>query len=102
MPVMSTSSRPWSTGGQHVGTRGLDMRAPRLRITIRGMMVAVAVVSVLLGGIILCFRPDPCRVTLVNRSGQPISELAVTVWGERMVIEDLRDGALVTLPFPGR
>jgi hypothetical protein len=65
-------------------------------------MIGVAVVSVLLGGIIIAFRPGPCRLTVVNRTGQPIPQLTVTVWGERMVVEDLEDGASVTVPFPDR
>jgi hypothetical protein len=66
------------------------------------MMIAVALASVLLSAVILSFRPGPCRLTVVNRSGQPIPQLTVTVWGERMVIQDLEDGSSVTVPFPGR
>lgn len=77
------------------------MRMPRLRFTVRGMMIAMAVISILLAGTVLSLRPD-CRLRVVNRSGQSISQLAVTVSGERVVIEDLADGSSATVPFRGR
>ena len=77
------------------------MSLPRVRFTVRGMMIAVAVVSILLGGIVLSLRPD-CRLTVVNRSGQTIPQLAITVAGERVVIEDLADGSSAAVPFRGR
>src|SRR5262245_16916427 len=77
------------------------MKPPRLRLTVRGMMIAVAVVSILHGRIVLSRRPD-CRLRVLNRSGQSISRLAVTVPGETVVIEDLADGSSATVPFRGR
>jgi hypothetical protein len=77
------------------------MKPPRLRFTVRGMMIAVAVVSILFGGIVLSFRPvrPDCQLRVVNRSSQSISQLAVTVSGERVVIGDLADGASATVPY---
>jgi hypothetical protein len=75
------------------------MKPPRLRFTVRGMMIAVALVSIVLAGIALKIRTRYCYFRVVNRSGQPISQLAVTVWGERVVIEDLADGSAATVPF---
>jgi hypothetical protein len=77
------------------------MSQPRVRFTVRGMMIAVAVVSILLGGIVLSLRPG-CRLRVVNRSGQTISQLTVTVSGERVVIENLADGSSATVPIRGR
>lgn len=77
------------------------MKRPRLRVTVPAMMLAVAVVAILLGWSVHSRRPD-CRLRVVNRSGQPISRLAITVSGERVVIENLADGSSTTVPFRGR
>ena len=77
------------------------MKPLRLRFTVRGMMIAVAVLAIPLGRMVVSFRPD-CRLRVVNQSGQPISQLAVTISGERVVIAGLADGSSATVPFRSR
>jgi hypothetical protein len=63
-------------------------------------MIAVALLSMLLGGLVLALRPECRRLTVVNRSGQSISRLIVTVSGEPLLITDLADGSTAIVPFP--
>ncbi len=76
------------------------MRLPRVRFTVRGLTLLVALVALLLGWSVLARRPD-LRLRVVNRSGQSIPLLAVTLRGERVVIDDLADGSSATLPLRG-
>ncbi len=75
------------------------MRLPRVQFNIRGLMIAVAVLAIVIGGLVLAFRPEYTRLTLLNRSGQSISRLVITFSGEQSVIADLADGATATVPF---
>lgn len=74
------------------------MKLPRARFTVLAMMIALAIIATLLGQVVRALRPD-CRLQVVNRSGQSISHLAVTLSGEVVVIDDLADGVSVTVPF---
>jgi hypothetical protein len=75
------------------------MKIPRGQFTVRRMMIAVALVSILFHGIVLALRPEYFGLTLVNRSGQSISQLIVTSSGEESLIQNLTDGSTATVRF---
>jgi len=71
-----------------------------MQFTIRRMMIAIAVLAIVVGGLVLALRPEYSRLTVVNQSGQSISRLIVTVSGEQSLITDLADGSTASVPFP--
>ncbi len=54
------------------------MRLPRVRLTIGWLVLAIAVLTVVAGGLIAEFRAARSRLVVVKRSGQPIVRLEVS------------------------
>jgi hypothetical protein len=76
------------------------VRLARAQITVRQMMVAVALLATLLCAHVLALRPEYHRVTVVNESGQSIGRLIVTVNGYQALVTDLADDSTASVPFP--
>jgi hypothetical protein len=85
-------------------TEAAAVTIPRVRFTVRRMMVAVAIVAATLAVGVLAMRPDvsPRRLAVVNRSGRPIPRLDFTVSGETVTLRSIPAGATVTAFYPSR
>src|SRR4051794_28341781 len=80
------------------------MRLPRVRFTVRRMMVALALIAANLAAGAFALRPDvsPRRLAVVNRSGRPIPHLDLTVSGKSITLPSIPAGATVTASYPSR
>jgi hypothetical protein len=93
------------------------MKLPGYRITVREMMVAVGLIALVLGVANYAVRPRSSTFSVVNRSGQPVSQPRVVVTdsdeppvlgpktaaaGGTFAFQDLADGSAVTASFLSR
>src|SRR5690242_14943506 len=78
-----------------------DMRQPRMRLTVRMMMVAIAGLAVVCGGMSCFVRMVENRLVVENRSGQPILWLRISMYysGPIAMFKDLPDGGAETASF---
>ena len=59
------------------------MRLPRVRFTMRRMMVAVASIASAFGGVVCCVRTVENRLVVENRSGQALAwvKIGMAIFG---------------------
>jgi hypothetical protein len=71
-----------------------------MRFTLRTLMLAIGLVSLVLGVVAFSLRPKVSRFSVVNRSGRPVSRLLFSVSGDQVVFRNVPDGSTVSAPFP--
>lgn len=77
------------------------MRLPRVRLTMRRMMVAVASIASVFGGGVCCLRTVENRLVVENQSGQALAGLRIGLAsaGPIATFDDLPDGGVETASF---
>ena len=77
------------------------MRLPRVRFTMRRMMVAVACIASACGGVVCCVRTVENRLVVENRSGQALAwvKIGLAYSGPIATFHDLPDGGVETASF---
>src|SRR4051794_18249817 len=74
------------------------MRLPRVRFTMRRMMVTVASIASVCGDVVCCVRMVENRLVIENQSGQTFARLKIGLAnsGPIATFRDLPDGAVET------
>ncbi len=77
------------------------MRLPRVRFTVRRMMVAVSSIASVCGGVVCCVRTVENRLVVESRSGQTLARLKIGLAnsGPIATFRDLPDGGVETASF---